>query len=89
MADDLVFGVRLREGRDFRWPLSLARGNTIYNVRVVFDWMTDEAGYRWPGGAVGQVYLACPPKLSTGGKRQERTVEVISVELVAGGRVKQ
>lgn len=81
MADDLIFGLQLADGRDYRWPLSLAQPDVPYNVRVVFAWMTDAAGQVWDGGEVRRVYLSCPPKANKG-KAGERKVEVIHAELV-------
>lgn len=82
MAEDLVLGVRTPDGRDYRWPLSLALKDEKHNVRVVFDWMLDAKGKRWQGGKISEVYLSCPPKPSPDAKAAKRTLEVLSVELV-------
>lgn len=82
MADDLVFGVQLADGRDYRWPLSFGQADVAYNIRVVFAWMTDVAGQAWQGGEVRRVYLSCPAKPGGKGKAGEREVKVIHAELV-------
>jgi hypothetical protein len=87
MADDLVFGLRTPDGRDYRWPLALALPEQSYNVRVIFDWMLDAKGQRWPGGPISQVYFACPAGQKAPGKTEgDRTLEVMQVELARGGR---
>lgn len=82
---NLVFGVRSDDGRDYRWPISIPRANTGYNVRAVFDWMADEAGNEWPAGPVRELYFAYPPSARGTEKTEgdERTVEVTGVELLA------
>jgi hypothetical protein len=88
MADDLVFGLRTPDGRDYRWPLALAVADQTYNVRVIFGWMLNVQGQRWPGGPISQVYLACPPAKAPGKAAGERSLEVMQVELVPGGRAR-
>jgi hypothetical protein len=85
MCDDLVFGLRTPDGRDYRWPLALAVAERKDNVRVIFDWMLDAQGKRWPGGSISQVYFACPPAKDLGKTKGDRSLEVIKVELVPGG----
>ncbi len=87
MADDLVFGIRTADGHDYRWPLALAAPWQEYNVRVIFDWMVDAKGQRWPGGPISQVYFACPAAKASAKNTKERSLEVMRVELVPGGRV--
>lgn len=98
MSDDIVFGIHTTDGKDYRWPLSLAIANRNYNVRVVFDWMTDESGKTWNGQQISQVYFACPPgeniklsqpKKDKDKKNQDRALEVMSVEIVAGDHIKK
>ena len=88
MADDIVFGIRTPDGRDYRWPLALASPKQPYNVRVIFDWMLDSQGQRWPGGRISQVYFACPPAKTAGKGTKDRSLEVLQVELVPGGRAR-
>lgn len=88
MADDLVFGLRTPDGRDYRWPLALALAEQPYNVRVIFDWMLDAQGRRWQGGPISQVYFSCPPAKTASKGAKERSLEVLQVELVPGGRAR-
>ncbi len=85
MCDDLVFGIRTPDGHDYRWPLALAVAERKDNVRVIFDWMLDAQGKRWPGGPISQVYFACPPAKAVEKTKGDRSLEVIQVELVPGG----
>lgn len=88
MADDLVFGIRTADGRDYRWPLALAQAEQPYNVRVVFDWMLDAQGRRWAGGQISQVYFSCPAAKTASKGAKDRSLEVLQVELVPGGRTR-
>jgi len=60
-AGDVVFGIRLADGRDYRWPVSIPEAKRWHKVRPVFRWMTDERGRQFGGEKVVEVYLACPP----------------------------
>jgi len=86
-ADDLVFGLRTPDGRDYRWPLALALPEQPYNVRVIFDWMLDAEGRRWSGGPISQLYFACPSAKASG-KDGNRALEVRQVELVSVARAR-
>lgn len=80
VAEDLVFGLRTADGRDYRWPLALAVPEQTHNVHVILDWMLDDQGKPWRGGAIREVYFACPP--GKAGKGPDRALELMQVELV-------
>lgn len=80
MTGDLVLGVRLENGRDYRWPLSIAEPGVYYKVRAVLDWMTDADGKTYTGGRVAGVYFAAPP--GKWGKKTEWRVEIVDLGLL-------
>lgn len=86
VADDLVFGVRMTDGRDYRWPLALPYAGTPTNIRVIFAWMQDANGEPYREGKIAQVYLTRPANRPTPRDGGTRTVDVLRMEVVEGGK---
>jgi hypothetical protein len=83
LTGDLVLGVRLEDGTDLRWPVSIAQANQPYGVRALFRRMTDEHGSTHKVEEIREVYLARPPdKPLPKRKQKEWCVEVSDLELL-------
>ena len=83
MCGDIVLGVKLADGTDLRWPVSIPEAEMKCGVRAPFRLMTDEKGEQHPVGAIREIYLACPPdKPLPKGKQKELRVEVTDFQLL-------
>jgi hypothetical protein len=83
MTGDLALGIKLADGADLRWPISVPEAKRKFGVRALFRRMTDEKGNMHAMGPIREVYLARPPeKPGQKTKRKEWRVEVTDLQLL-------